>query len=617
MREHKRTPKKRKSGGGTRNKRYRGGATPADPSSVESVALGNTPMVEQSGNILPIFENIAPSDTPSVQEPYIPQMQHDTIDLYIEKKPTASVSVGTKPYIKFIKCINSNALDKLSKIMYSTLLNKGDEEVQLLIQDSLCLYTEKKSEIENGVINNLRKLEEDVNDLKNNIDQYSREYDVKKFHDDIMSIDDKYFVDDKDYFKGMFVNIRNEFDNGIIGFRGNQVSRKIFEKEEKDMKNRSPFERNKFYLFNIIDFMIFMGIKVREELEEYLEAINQLVQFNNDIIKLQKNIKKEEEEANKKEEVMMILRELFKDEEDSKLKRQKEFILRKVVNQMNGSSVLVDLKSLMDEKSLKGGESEEITRIDEEISVKKAELMEEITKFKLEDNDNVTIQIEKGLEGMDVSKLEEKDQEEAEKVKNLLQELVNEKKKLEQISKTQRGGAAQAQALPTSPDGEIQQINENIKRINLKLEAMKKKREQEMKQIDSSWTWRDDPLFMYYYYTSMGNALGNLLSYQIEFWSNLKSSVGGSLNDLSNINIEGFFGGIVDKVGDVGEGLTEAAIASQEVITGFLSGGVEVLDVVVNLGADVLGGMWSKSEDILDSIGSVVGLIGEGLAELA
>ena len=87
-----------------------------------------------------------------------------------------------------------------------------------------------------------------------------------------------------------------------------------------------------------------MGIKVREELEEYLEAINQLVQFNNDIVKLQKNIKKQEGEANKKEEVMMILRELFKDEEDSKLKRQKEFILEKVVNQMNGSSVLVDLK---------------------------------------------------------------------------------------------------------------------------------------------------------------------------------------------------------------------------------------------------------------------------------
>ena len=54
-------------------------------------------------------------------------MQHDTIDIYIEKEPTVSVRLGTKPYIKFIKCINSNALDKLSKIMYSTLLNKGDE----------------------------------------------------------------------------------------------------------------------------------------------------------------------------------------------------------------------------------------------------------------------------------------------------------------------------------------------------------------------------------------------------------------------------------------------------------------------------------------------------------
>ena len=91
---------------------------------------------------------------------------------------------------------------------------------------------------------------------------------------------------------------------------------------------------------------------------------------------------------------MMILRELFKDEEDSKLKRQKEFILEKVVNQMNGSSVLVDLKSLMD-KRYKGGDSEGITRIDEEISIKKAELMEEITKFKLEDNDNITSQLEK------------------------------------------------------------------------------------------------------------------------------------------------------------------------------------------------------------------------------
>ena len=71
-------------------------------------------------------------------------MQNYSIDFYIEKEPTVNVRVGTKPYIKFIKCINSNALDKLSKIMYSTLLNKGDEEVQLLIQDSLCLYKEKK-----------------------------------------------------------------------------------------------------------------------------------------------------------------------------------------------------------------------------------------------------------------------------------------------------------------------------------------------------------------------------------------------------------------------------------------------------------------------------------------
>ena len=78
-----------------------------------------------------------------------------------------------------------------------------------------------------------------------------------------MSIDDMYFVDDKEDFKGMFVNIRNEFNNGIIGFRGNEINRGVFQKEEKDMEGRSPFERNKFYLFNIIDFMIFMGIKVR------------------------------------------------------------------------------------------------------------------------------------------------------------------------------------------------------------------------------------------------------------------------------------------------------------------------------------------------------------------
>ena len=48
---------------------------------------------------------------------------------YFQNYPTVSVRLGTKPYIKFIKCINSNALDKLSKIMYSTLLNKGDEGV--------------------------------------------------------------------------------------------------------------------------------------------------------------------------------------------------------------------------------------------------------------------------------------------------------------------------------------------------------------------------------------------------------------------------------------------------------------------------------------------------------
>ena len=52
--------------------------------------------------------------------------------------------------------------------------------------------------------------------------------------------------------------------------------------------------------------------------------------------------------------------------------------------------------------------------------LKKAELMEEITKFKLEDNDNITSQLEKGIEGLDVSKFEDpKDKQEAEKVKRL------------------------------------------------------------------------------------------------------------------------------------------------------------------------------------------------------
>ena len=167
--------------------------------------------------------------------------------------------------------------------MKDTFINSG----------SLCLYTQHKSDIEKGIIVNLRKLEEDVKDLKDNIDKYSWEYNVVKFYKDIMHIDDMYFVDDKEDFKGMFVNIRNEFNNGIIGFRGNEINRGVFQKRKRYGRVLIPFERNKFYLFNIIDFMIFMGIKVREELEEYLEAINQLVQFNNDIVKLQRNIKKE------------------------------------------------------------------------------------------------------------------------------------------------------------------------------------------------------------------------------------------------------------------------------------------------------------------------------------
>ena len=606
MREHRRTPKKRKSGGGTRGKRYRGGATPADPSSVESVAVGNTPIVKPSDTRLQIFENIAPSDTPPVQEPYIPQTQYDTIDLYIEKEPTVTIRVnkqdGTEPntYIKFIKCINSNALDKLSKIMYSTLLNKGDEEVHLLIQDSLCLYKQHKSEIENKIIGNLKTLEGDVKYLKDNIDKYSREYDVVKFHKDIMSIDDKYFVDDKDDFKGMFVNIRNEFDNGIIGFRGNEVSRKIFQKEEKGMKGRSQFERNKFYLFNIIDFMIFMGIKVREELEEYLEAINKLVQFNNDIIKLQKKIKKEEEIANKKNENTMTLRELFKDEQDPGIKRKNEFILNKVENQMNvnGSSVLVDLKSLMDEKKVKGVDNEEITRIEKEINDKKSELMKEISKFKFEDNADITGHLEKGIVLMDESKVEkEDDKKEAKDVKELLQKLLNEKKKLEEISKKQKGGSAQA--VPVSYDPEIQKINETIKEITNELDEMKKEREKKMKGQNESWTWKDDPLFLYYYYTSMGNVLGNLLSYQIYFWNTLKLSIDTSLGDLSNTDIGVFFKNIVNGVGeDVGDGLTNAAIASQDLVTGILWGSFELLGKAFNVVADGIG-------DFADSLRAV------------
>ena len=82
--------------------------------------------------------------------------------LYIEKVSTVSVRLGTKPYIKFIKCINSNALDKLSKIMYSTLLNKGDaSDIHLLIQ-TLCLYTQHKSDIRKGDYCQFTKLEEDV-----------------------------------------------------------------------------------------------------------------------------------------------------------------------------------------------------------------------------------------------------------------------------------------------------------------------------------------------------------------------------------------------------------------------------------------------------------------------
>ena len=62
-----------------------------------------------------------------------------------------------------------------------------------------------------------------------------------------MSIDDMYFVDDKDDFKGMFVNIRNEFNNGIIGFRGNEIQSWSFSKKKKNKaEGRSPFERLNF-----------------------------------------------------------------------------------------------------------------------------------------------------------------------------------------------------------------------------------------------------------------------------------------------------------------------------------------------------------------------------------
>jgi hypothetical protein len=284
----------------------------------------------------------------------------------------------------------------------------------------------------------------------------------------------------------------------------------------------------------------------------------------------------------------------------------------------NNNNLILDLKILIDEKN--AADLGEHRRIEAQIDAKKAELMKEITKFKLEDNDNITSQLEKGIEGMDVSKFEDpKDKEEAEKVKRLLEELVAEKKKLEEISNKQRGGAAGDTVSP--PDVQIdktillKEITTNIQGINSELESMKENRQKYMKQQDNTWTWRDDPLFMYYYYTSMGNALGDILNYQIEFWSNLKLSVGNSLGDLSNI--EGFFGGIVDKVGNgIENGLTEAAIASQEVITGFLSGGVEVLGVVFSAGADIIGSIWNTGGDILGALGSVVGALGELASDL-
>jgi hypothetical protein len=111
----------------------------------------------------------------------------------------------------------------------------------------------------------------------------------------------------------------------------------------------------------------------------------------------------------------------------------------------------------------------------------------------------------------------------------------------------------------------------------------------------------------------MGNALGDILNYQIEFWSNLKLSVGDSLDGLS-------FESIVDKVENgiesVGSDLTGAAIASQELITGFLSGGVEVLGEMFSAGAGIIGDIWSKGGDILGDLGSVVGGIAEGVGEL-
>ena len=491
-----------------------------------------------------------------------------------------------KKYIKYINFKNCDALDKLSKIMYSALLNKHHEDVKMQINGSLASYKGINSDIE-GIISNLRKIEEGVNDLKNKIDEYSRDSNVVNFYKEIMSTDDVYFPEGKKDFKGMFVNIVNEFNSGIIGFRGNKVSSKIFKKEEKEMKKKkvTEFELNKFYLFNIIDFMIFMGIKLKEELEEYLEAINQLIQFNNDIATLQTNIEKEEEVANEKNKTIVALRELFKDEGDVEEKKKNEFILKKVVDQMNGIDLIVELKSLMVEKKElitdRGDSEEEITRIQAQIDAKQTELMKEIQKFKLEDNDGITEKFQEKIDSLDESKItEEKDKQKGVTIKDLLQKLVNEKKRLEQISKTQREGTAEAGPAPSGE--EIQEINTNIQEINKNIEEINKNIQAITSDLEKSFDktkQRDGPLFYHYYYVPKAIALGYLLRYQIELHalSNIKLQSFieflEPLADPSNqeYDIKVFFRKIVEVVYKGTVYLTKAAISSQKIITEFLS----------------------------------------------
>tara|TARA_B100000575_G_scaffold290889_1_gene295523 strand:- start:1500 stop:3332 length:1833 start_codon:yes stop_codon:yes gene_type:complete len=604
MREHRRTPKKRKRGGGTRNKRHRGGAeaSSAEANPAEASPEEASPAelaAEQEVGVASLSETAGEEqlENPSEEQGTRTKVSledpgDNIINFHIEKDNLViPVYFKDEKYIKYINFKNCDALDKLSKIMYSALLNKHHEYVKEQIDGSLRSYKDKdiNSGIK-GIIRNLEEIEKRVNDLKNKIDEYSREpnVDVVNFYKEIMSTDDVYF-EGKEDFKGMFVNIVNEFNSGIIGFRGNKVSSQIFKKEEKEMKKKkvTEFELNKFYLFNIIDFMIFMGIKLKEELEEYLEAINQLIQFNNDIATLQTNIEKEEEVANEKNKTIVALRELFKDEGDVEEKKKKEFILKKVVDQMNGIDLIVELKSLkslmVEKKELitdRGDSGEEITRIQKQIDVKQTELMEEIQKFKLEDNDGITEKFQKKIDSLDESKItEENDKQKGVTIKVLLQKLVDQKKRLEQKSKTQREGTAEAG--PTPSGEEIQKINTNIDGIMGDLK----------KSFDNPTEQHGGPLFDHYYYVPKAIALGYLLRYQIDLHSssnnNLQSFIEflEPLADPSNpeYDIKVFFRKIVEvvykEIVDKGTvDLTAAAISSQKIITEFLSGSDTISD---------------------------------------